>query len=93
MPNIACWNIRGVNTPIKQLEVKKLIVDNKLSLLVLNETRVKLFNHSRVLKYICSWKALSNYNSAYKIFVIEELAQGNQFIHCKVKFIETGFFL
>lgn len=51
MLNLESWNIRGLNTPIKQLEVKKL-ADNNLSLLVLNETRVKKLNHAKVLSSI-----------------------------------------
>ena len=41
MDNIASWNIRGLNWPNKQEEVKLFMHTNKIGLLGLLETKVK----------------------------------------------------
>lgn len=100
MHDLAFWNIRGLNTQIKQLEVRKLIADNDISLLVLNETRVKKLNQVMVLNGFTKWKYLDNYYHAQngriwvlwddKVFQVDEQLQGNQFIHAKVTRLEYG---
>lgn len=94
MLRCACWNIRGLNTLIKQVEVRKLIKENNLSLLVLNETKVKHMNHDKVLRNICSWKSIVNYNSIpngrvwilwdNKVLQVDEICQRDQFLHARV---------
>jgi hypothetical protein len=44
----ACWNIRGLNDPLKQGEVRKLISEHHVSLCGLVETRVKECNKDNV---------------------------------------------
>jgi hypothetical protein len=39
--NILIWNVRGLNHPSKQREVKSMIRKNKIGLICLIETRVK----------------------------------------------------
>lgn len=38
---LASWNIRGIGTKDKQNEVRKLIIENKLSIFDVLETRAK----------------------------------------------------
>ena len=61
---IGSWNVRGVNEPYKQREVRSLIRRNNLSMLGLNETKVHSSKHQNILHSICpSWRFLTNYNS------------------------------
>lgn len=102
MRNFACWNIRGMNTLIKQVEIRKLISDNKLGLLVINEAKVKQMNHDKVLRSICNWTSIFNYYSFAigkvwvmwdeKVFKVEEILQGDQFIHTRVSVVTIGEF-
>ena len=39
--NALVWNVRGLNNPSKQYEVKKQISKHKVSLVCLVETRIK----------------------------------------------------
>lgn len=39
--NFLIWNVRGLNHPSKQREVKSMIKNNKIGLVCLVETRVK----------------------------------------------------
>jgi hypothetical protein len=58
----ACWNIRGLNDPWKQGEVRKLISKHKLSLCGLVETKVKGVDKDSVLRNLArDWKAICNY--------------------------------
>ena len=60
---LASWNIRGVNKPFKQQEVRSLVFSNNISLFGLNETRVHQDNCSRVAEALLKgWKVLVNYN-------------------------------
>ena len=64
MINLACWNIRGLNATPKQLEVKKMILDHKLSLVCLIETRVSMIHKPLVVNSVFTdWEMLDNYNS------------------------------
>lgn len=42
MDKIMCWNVRGLNQPGKQQEVKKMIASQQIGLVGLLETRVKV---------------------------------------------------
>ncbi|KAI8530640.1 hypothetical protein RHMOL_Rhmol11G0075300 [Rhododendron molle] len=59
---IASWNIRGLNNPLKQKEVRSLIVSQRLGLCGVFEAKVRKTN----LVAICtrcfpySWKWLDN---------------------------------
>lgn len=100
MVNIAAWNIRGLNSPIKQMEVRSLLVDNNVSILGLLETKVKKENCGRIKQSICDWNTITNYNHAYngRVWVlwdetkvaVEELCQGSQFIHCKATLLDIN---
>ena len=57
---LGCWNIRGLNDPIKQAEVRRFLRDEKLSLCGLVETKVKEVNFVNVSRAIHpSWKFLA----------------------------------
>ena len=52
-----CWNIRGLNDPMKQAEVRRFLREEKLSLCGLVETKVRDSNFLRVSRSINpSWK-------------------------------------
>lgn len=42
--NVLVWNIRGINKPLKQKEVKKMVARLKVSIICLVETRVQKAN-------------------------------------------------
>ena len=54
----------GVNEPYKQKEVRSLIRKKRLSLIGLNETRVRNHKHQETIHSICpTWSFLTNYSS------------------------------
>ncbi|GAV58353.1 Exo_endo_phos domain-containing protein [Cephalotus follicularis] len=58
----ACWNIRGLNDPIKQREVKSLILNNNITFMGLLETRVRARNKDRVAQGLPrGWKSFTNH--------------------------------
>ena len=61
---LASWNVREVNEPHKQREVRSLIRRKRLSLLGLNETRVQSTKHQAIIHSLCpSWRYFTNYSS------------------------------
>ena len=57
----AAWNIRGMNASYKYNEISKVIVEYKLSLLCLLETKVASWNVNKIKrKCIPNWKLLHN---------------------------------
>lgn len=44
MINIGEWNIKGLNSPLKQKEVRLFVSRNKLDFIAIVETRVR-YNH------------------------------------------------
>lgn len=65
MVKLATWNIRELGTLIKQVEVRNLLVENKISVLGLLGTRVKAVNCEKVAKKVCDWNCANNYQYAY----------------------------
>ncbi|GKC34597.1 RNA-directed DNA polymerase, eukaryota, reverse transcriptase zinc-binding domain protein [Tanacetum coccineum] len=64
---IATWNIRGIGYKEKQDEVKKLILDQKLSLCTIIEARAQAKHLSRICsKIFGGWKWASNVNMCPK---------------------------
>lgn len=100
MVSIASWNIRGLNSLIKQTEVKNLLQENKITVLGLLETKVKAVNCDRVMRNISDWRWISNHNSSYngRVMVLwdsrkielKEVQQGEQYIHCFLTVSDTG---
>jgi hypothetical protein len=55
--------MRGLNDPLKQREVRSLIIDEKLSLCGLVETKVLEKNKETIFRTISrSWKLVCNYD-------------------------------
>lgn len=64
MNNIGNWNTRGLNDPLKQVEVRKLINSSSLKFCGLVETRVKASYKERIRNNIMpGWSFLDNYNN------------------------------
>lgn len=63
---VLVWNIRGLNSPLKQREVKSLVKRLKISIFCLVETRVKEGNAEVIQKCIApSWGFIHNYSRHY----------------------------
>ena len=99
MINLACWNIRGLNATPKQLEVRKMILDHKLSLVCLIETRVSMIHKPLVVNSVFTdWEMLDNYNSHDlgriwigwdpRILKITKLFETDQIIHCQAHILD-----
>lgn len=59
------WNVRGPKEQMKQREVRKLILEHKLSLVGLVETKIKEVNKEGVLRSVASgWNVLCNYKNS-----------------------------
>ena len=50
--NIAAWNVRGLNQPLKQMEVRKYISGSSLGIIGLSETKVRTPNIESTCKQI-----------------------------------------
>lgn len=62
MIKIGTWNIRGLNNPLKQKEVRSVIFANKFSLMGVVETKVQDTNLQTTMD-LCfpkDWKAVHN---------------------------------
>jgi exonuclease III len=46
--NALVWNVRGLNNPSRQYEVKKQILKCKSNVVCLVETRIKYYNFSPI---------------------------------------------
>ncbi|KAJ9561591.1 hypothetical protein OSB04_006751 [Centaurea solstitialis] len=102
MFNLSCWNIRGLNAPEKQQEVKSLIRNNNLHLCAILETHVR----AEVLPTVCSsafgrWDWIANHSQsecgtriviAWDVSCVElmPLEFHRQFIHCQVRIRSTN---
>jgi exonuclease III len=47
--NLLFWNVRGLNMPLKQNEVRKMVKRLRISILCLVETRVRQENFLRII--------------------------------------------
>ena len=60
--NLACWNVRGLNTPLRQQEVKALVQENRVSLMGLVETWVSMANNVPIAQNLLGgWSYINNY--------------------------------
>lgn len=93
--HFGCWNMRGLNDPIKQKEVRSFVTINKLSFLGLVEHKIKEPNASKILTSMLPfWNFVHNYVQAPngRIIVawdptavdINILDKSSQAIHCQV---------
>ena len=59
---IECWNVRGLNDPIKHSALRELIHQERITLFGLVETRVRDKNKDNVSQLLLrSWSFLYNY--------------------------------
>ncbi|KAJ0548751.1 putative RNA-directed DNA polymerase [Helianthus annuus] len=98
MGSLAAWNIRGLNHPLKQKEVRQLIKDNNLHVCAILETHVNTLNVQNVCKNLfASWSWANNAvhcNKGIRIMVgwdvnlvdVMVLAQSDQVIHTQILF-------
>lgn len=97
-----CWNIRGLNDPMKQREARKLIKEHHLSLFGIVETKVKAINKDSILRSIArDWGVLCNYSHSPsgRIWVcwnpsvvsVTSIGQSDQVIHCAVQEVPNSW--
>lgn len=57
------WNVRGLNNPLKQKEISKMVVRLKLSIICLVETRVQQENSKKIVdSMLPGWNFFHNYS-------------------------------
>ncbi|XP_050217558.1 uncharacterized protein LOC126668397 [Mercurialis annua] len=94
---IGAWNIRGLNDPITQLEVKKLICTHQLSLIAIVETSVREVNIKKVydIMNLNGWRLVNNNDccSLGRLWILIKMdiwsvigvSKTDQMIHCEVE--------
>jgi len=100
MSNIASWNVRGLNWPNKQEDVKLFLQSNNIGLIGLLETKIKSQKVCKIAQNIFSgWEWANNFDisngriwvawkpNLYKVTIQE---QSDQYMHCKVIQITTS---
>ncbi|XP_074299597.1 uncharacterized protein LOC141630732 [Silene latifolia] len=104
MGSLGFWNVRGLNNPIKQQEIKWFLHQNKLGLFGLLETKIKGSNWIKVRNNICEDWVICTNNITHKggrvwllwdptLYPVDILAVTSQCIHSKVfdKARKVGF--
>ncbi|XP_059654268.1 uncharacterized protein LOC132300985 [Cornus florida] len=97
--SFAAWNVRGLNSPEKQTEIRKLINEHSLHLLAILETKIQEANVTAVhMKIAPSWKLFHNYPHSPlgriwilynpKVLTVHRMSDGAQHIHCSVTSID-----
>lgn len=98
---LASYNVRGINKKPKQAYVKQIIAENKISILWLVETRVKVHKASRISRNICphwNWAFNYDFHNNGRIWVgwnrtfwnLDIHFVSSQVIHCKVQSIASN---
>ena len=65
MAKFATWNIRGLNDPLKQKEVRSVVISNDLDFACFLETRVRVSNKDRIFNSLLpGWRLFHNYDHA-----------------------------
>jgi len=101
MDNIASWNIRGLNWPNKQEDVKIFLHDKSVGLIGLLETKIKEHKIQKVVKRMfpnLRWMYNFTLNSKGRIWLTWNptsyqthlLRMSDQLIHCKVTQMSTN---
>lgn len=97
MTKIACWNVRGLNSPLRQKEVKAFIKERKLDIIGLVEVKVRENNRKTIENSILrNWEVIHSSlpNSVSRIWVAwnpgsfqgQVTACSEQHITCKMSF-------
>ena len=95
MVNIGIWNVRGMNSHTKQLEINRMLSQNNVGLFGLLETRIKRSSmHNNVFTADGKWSVVTNYNHHnggriwmiwdHNLFELDEFSTFSQCIHVKV---------
>ncbi|XP_050238227.1 uncharacterized protein LOC126687715 [Mercurialis annua] len=99
----ATWNIRGLNEPLKQAEVKRLLAKNNIALAGIIETRVRFANKDKVWRKmnLQGWDKIDNYTHSDlgKIWIIYDRSRvkvsfidsTDQVIHCSIESDDNKF--
>ena len=98
---ISNWNIRGLNQPLKQIEISKFILANDLGVLGILETKVRLQNHNKIKRVLPNhWTFISNSqsNSIDRIWIgwnpskvnLTVLKCTSQFIHVYIESLDQS---
>ncbi|XP_074318659.1 uncharacterized protein LOC141655479 [Silene latifolia] len=101
MYNFGFWNIRGLNSPIKQNTIKWFLHHHQIGLFGLLETKVKPLSLNNVRNNLCANWCISTNTSYHKggrvwviwqpsMFTIHFLDYTAQSIHMEVKDLRTG---
>ena len=65
MVKFATWNIRGLNGPLKQKEVRSFVMSNDLDFVCMLETWVRVSNKDRIFNALLpGWRLFHNYDHA-----------------------------
>ena len=65
MVKFASWNIRGLNDPLKQREVRSFVKSQALDFIYHVETRVRASNRDRIFSSLLpGWRLFHNYEHA-----------------------------
>ena len=98
---ISCWNIRGLNQPQKQKEIVRLILEKKIDVMGIVETKVKLANQIKINNNMFpNWHFVTNSTTELtgRIWVgwnpdkikLTVLLKCSQMIHVKIEIIESS---
>lgn len=90
-----CWNIRGLNDPLKQSELQKFIIQKDVSFMGIVETKVRDENINSVCNYVAKdWSFETNFGTATSgrilimwnsdVLDVRVLCRTDQIIHCEV---------
>ena len=96
---IACWNVRGMNSPKRQQDVRSIVQKNNIALIGLVETKVRRENSSSIMQNLMEgWQMLQNYQYHSggriwvlwnpKVLVISPLLVTDQILHVSATIIE-----
>ena len=65
MVKFAAWNIRGLNDPLKQKEIRSFVMTHELDFVCILKTRVRFSNKDRIFNSILpGWSFFHNYDQA-----------------------------
>jgi hypothetical protein len=98
---IGCWNVRGLNYPIKHSELLQLIHQERIALFGLVETRVRDRNKDKVSQLLLSnWSFLYNYDFSCRgriwvcwnadVVKVDVFGMLDQAIHVSVTILSTN---
>lgn len=101
MIKFAAWNVRGLNDPVKQAEVRHLVQSQALSCVALLETKVQQSNQSAIsLSLMRGWRFIDNFSChpLGRIWLwwnplhldVSLLSSHSQFLHVSVSMVDSG---